>query len=147
MVTPHGLHLLQLPSSLNTATLKAKSPIYEPLVGKPYQNVHTSYKAVLAKVLLGELKDLSKDLGEIRNRARRGVKMIEDMGCEHRYQGCTGCCYTESDPPTSSRVIWEDEIPRKVRADENEDTQSSPWPTTGLGIRKILGDRQSFSSL
>lgn len=64
MVTPHRLHLLQLPSSLNTATLKAKSPIYEPLAGKPYQNVHTSYEAVLAKVLLGELKDLSKDFGE-----------------------------------------------------------------------------------
>lgn len=131
MVTPHRLHLLQLPSSLNTATLKAKSPIYEPLVGKPYQNVHASYEAVLAKVLLGEPEDLSKDLGKIRNWARSGVKMVEDVGCKHRYQGCTGCCHTESNPPTSSRISWEDEILRKVRADENEGTQSSsPWPTT-----------------
>lgn len=104
MVTAHRLHLLQLPSSLNTATLKAKSPIYEPLAGKPYQNVHTRYEAVLAKVLLGELKDLSKDLGKIRNWARSGVKMIEDVGCKHRYQGCTGCCHTESDPPLAPEL-------------------------------------------
>lgn len=92
------------------------------------------------------LKTLVRIWGRSGTGQEVGSKMIEDMGCEHRYQGCTGCCHTESDPP-SSRVSWEDEIPRKVRADENEDTQSSPWPTTGLAIRKILGDRQSFSSL